>query len=251
MHADKDQNQRVVLIDRDHTQFNQRKELYEALQSVQWRTRGGRVLLVEFAHAHDRYGYGRNGQLTRMYTEPHVTVCHERIEGRGMAHSCRHPGPSMLQVLQRSAKVASPATPEEFTQFLDGHLCVEVIRTPEELALDVVHELRELKWSERLSSADIEDLTVKIGNAWQAYKKAEDWRRVPTSAADDPVRATQQPPNQPGRKRTAAQALEQSDAMDGVRETPNLDLVGKPLYYKLDFSESMEVLKHADMLPSH
>mmetsp|Transcript_31899 Transcript_31899/g.85316 ORF Transcript_31899/g.85316 Transcript_31899/m.85316 type:complete len:539 (-) Transcript_31899:18-1634(-) len=235
-HATRDQNERLIFVDRTHTLRNQRADLFQELRRARWREKGGSTFMVEFSHTADSYGYGGDGQISKRYSENHISLCVRRIELRGAAHQALHPTPKLRATLQNAAKIAEAPTPEELGQF-DGRITAEVSQTPPELALCVIEEMKKLQW---LSCGKTR---TKSDVAWQAYQRAESqWRAGATEV---------EPPNE--WLSQCRRALEAERAIERARvEKPVApeQRSSTPLYYKIDLPEVSKVLTQRGILPA-
>lgn len=246
MFADRDHNQRLIFVDRTHTTKAQRSEVCQELKRVKWRLRGGKVLLVDFSHSADTFGYGADGQVSKRYSDQHVSLCVSRVEERGAAHPIMHPSPKLRTTLQASAKTAEAPSPEELAMF-DGRVSANVVDGPAENAVRVVEELRSLRWLEKLRSA--EELRPKIEVAWQAYRRAESqWRAgAAVTGAED---AHTEWLAQCRQALEVEKARERAKATEVARPRAEEPREQVPLYWKIDLPEVSKVLTQRGILPS-
>mmetsp|Transcript_2572 Transcript_2572/g.5955 ORF Transcript_2572/g.5955 Transcript_2572/m.5955 type:complete len:566 (-) Transcript_2572:212-1909(-) len=243
--ADQDKNQRLVLVDRVNTLRAHRGDLLQELRRLRWRSRGGRVLLVEFSHPADTYGYGTDGQIAKRFSDAHVSLCIRRISSRGPAHDTLWPSPKLRATVQAVVRSAEAASPDEMAQF-DARISMEVAQSPPEMALAVVEEFRALQWFVGLRSAD--DLRPRIEVAWKAYQRAEQqWRAA----------AAEMEPEEPRNEWLAQcrRALESEKARDKARvrqaDTGDDGPASVPLYWKIDLPEVSKVLEQRGILPAN
>lgn len=181
--ADQNRFERFVFLDRDVVFRKERSEMMQILRKLQWKRRGGKLLLVEFCHTTDAYGYGRDNVLSMRYSDRHVALCAKRIEDRGAAHPSLHPSAKLKSSLTSVAKACEAATPEELAQF-DGRVRVDVALTAPEIGLAVVEEICKLGWTPYIQDASA--LKHKLELAWSAYERAESQWRAGVAAAVEP-----------------------------------------------------------------
>jgi len=250
--ADQDRNERVIYVDRSNISRSHRTELLHELQRMRWRARGGTILWLDFSHGADMFGYGPDGQLSKRYSDEHVSLCRSRIEQRGAAHHMLQPSAKLKGMLHNLAKTSEAPAPDELAMF-DGRVTVEVTQGLPQMAAGIIEELRKLKWFDQLRSA--EDLKPKIDLAWQAYQRAESqWRAG--AAAEAEAEPQQEWLTQCRKALEAEKSAERARAEKKSRRcqaeeeesrTQNAEPV--PLYYKIDLPEVSKVLMQRSMLP--
>jgi len=247
--ANRDRKLHVVVVDRSNTLKAHRGDLLQELKRLQWRKRGCKALLVDFTHPGDIFGYGADGQLSKRYSEQHVSLCIGRIEERGLAHPSLYPSPKLRAMLQSAAQAANAPTPDEVTQF-DGRVSVNVLQAPPEAARAVLDELRSRGWVPSLASA--EELLPRTEVAWQAYQRAEKQKRQGVEKLADPA------PHEEFRTQVRkvfyadkAQAQEMVRAEQQKQSKPTRTDEGPvPLLWKINLPEVSGVLSQRGILPA-
>lgn len=238
--ADRDQNERILFVDRCNTLRSQRSEILQELRRVQWRKKGGRVLLVDFSHSADSFGYA-HGQISKRSSEQHLALCTQRVESRGAAHPSVHPSPKLRGMIHGAAKAAEVPSAEELVAF-DGRVSADIVQSPLESSLRVVEELRGLRWLEKLRTA--QELRPRIELTWQAYQRAESqWR------AGEAVSAAERQNEWLAQCRRALEAEKAKERARAVGGTGQQE-AQVPLYYKIDLPEVSKVLTQRGILPT-
>lgn len=215
---------KLVYVDRTHLLSNQRVDIIAVLQKLRWRQRQCRTLLLEFNHSSDVFGYGADGQLSKRFSQNHITLCAERIEARGSAHPVLRPSAKLQGVLRKEAKAAEPPSPAE--------------------ALVVVKELQRLGWLTTVFDSDALSLQVEL--AWQVYARAQDALRQGTHRTHGTV-----PDNEKHERREwlaqCRQAAEEKAAAQAAAEAKR---VGKAVCWRFDLPEVKQVLLQRGSLPA-
>lgn len=254
--ADRNRYERLIFVDRTNTVRSHRGDLIQTLKDLRWRLRGGTVLLVDFTHSADTFGYGVDGQLSKRYCEQHVAVCQKRIEDRGAAHHALHPSPKLRSVLHASAKAAEAPSAEELTAF-DARVSLEVTRSPIDMAMEVIVELGRLQWLATLRAPG--ELRPRVEVAWQAYERAESQWREGAAVAVEPqphrdwlsqCRQAQELEKARAGRAQAVHALEAQESAVQVAG-PQHGQQSVPLYWKIDLPEVTKVLSQRGILPSN
>lgn len=124
----------IVLVDKVHTQEIHRRPMYELLDKLNWRSRGGRTLMVELALE------GARGLQE-------VNFCYERIEGRGAAHATLHPDLEAKRVIKRFLREAEGLSAEE-AQHFDAQVKVDTRIEATDKASQVLEALRDIGYAE-------------------------------------------------------------------------------------------------------
>eukprot|EP00435_Cladocopium_sp_Y103_P042083 s99_g11.t1 len=234
---------KLVYVDRTHLQSNQRVDIIAVLQKLRWRQRQCRTLLLEFNHSSDVFGYGADGQLSKRFSQNHITLCAERIEARGSAHPVLRPSGKLQGVLRKEAKAAEPPSPAELRNF-DARLSLEVADSPVQQALAVVKELKRLGWLTIAFDSDALSLQVEL--AWQVYSRAQDALRQGTHGTHGTV-----PDNEKQERREwlaqCRQAAEEKAAAQAAAEAKR---VGKAVCWRFDLPEVKQVLLQRGSLPA-
>lgn len=254
--ADQNRYERLIFVDRTNTIRSHRSDLIQTLKDLRWRMRGGTVLLVDFTHSADTFGYGADGQLAKRYCEQHVSVCQRRIDERGAAHHSLHPSTKLRSTLLAAAKASEAPSAEELTAF-DGRVSVDVTKSPTDMAVEVIEELRRLRWLASLRSPA--ELKPRVEVAWHAYQRAEShWREGAAVAAEpEPRREWLSQCRRAQEKEKArsvrGEIVSVNEVQDGAKQvgetTQGQSII--PLYWKIELPEVTKVLSQRGILPSN
>eukprot|EP00929_Paragymnodinium_shiwhaense_P107888 TRINITY_DN74230_c0_g1_i1.p1 TRINITY_DN74230_c0_g1~~TRINITY_DN74230_c0_g1_i1.p1 ORF type:complete len:577 (+),score=138.64 TRINITY_DN74230_c0_g1_i1:75-1733(+) len=254
--ASSEQNkaERIVFVDRMGSLRSKRSDVIQTLRKLRWNMRGGTVLLVDFTHSADTFGYGTDSELSKRYSEQHLTVCQERIDQRGFAHhGAALPSPKLKASLQVAAKAFEALDSNELGAF-DSRMTVDVTKSPPEMAASVVDELRKLNWLPGMKTS--EELKPRMQVAWQAYQRAETRWRESLAADQSANRKPRDWLEECTRAREAERAHEKEKAKDragqkALEEHETMPASDKPLYWKIDLPDVSKVLAQRGILPGN
>jgi len=255
--SDQSRYEKLILVDKPNTVRNHRLELLQTFKKLKWKLRGGAIMFVDFTHSADSFGYGADGQLSKRYSEQHISVCLGRVESRGAAHHFLTPSPKLRGILQGAARVAEAPSADELTNF-DARVCLDVTKSPLDMASDVLEELCRLGWmGSFLRSAS--ELKPRIEVAWQAYQRVESHWRAGVGVATEPEpsaewlsqcrRALESERLIEAERR---QNVEQARRAQGVAaQVGESTSAASPLYWKIELPEVSKVLTQRGILPSN
>lgn len=254
---DRDDSVSLVFLDRSNMLKLHRSDLLQELTWVRWKKRGGKVLLINFTHSADSFGYGADGQLSKRLSEQHVALCAGRIERRGKAHSSLFPSTKLRGFLQSTAKSAEEPKPEEVVQF-DARVDVDVAQSAPEIARSVIKSLRSLDWLPNLPKD--EDLQPRTDVAWQAYHRAEELLRQGQGAEGNRSQLQEEwiaqcrSVSQADREKRAHQQAQLKAAQSWARCNKEIQATsgtnGESVIWKIDLPEVKAVLSQKGMLPA-
>ncbi|CAL1148110.1 unnamed protein product [Cladocopium goreaui] len=237
---------KLVYVDRTHLLSNQRVDIIAVLQKLRWRQRQCRTLLLEFNHSSDVFGYGADGQLSKRFSQNHITLCAERIEARRSAHPVLRPSAKLQGVLRKEAKAAEPPSPAELRNF-DARLSLEVADSPVQQALVVVKELQRLGWLTTVFDSDALSLQVEL--AWQVYARAQDALRQGTHRTHG-THGTVPDNEKHERREWLAQCRQAAEEKAAAQAAAEAKRVGKAVCWRFDLPEVKQVLLQRGSLPA-
>ncbi|CAL1148112.1 unnamed protein product [Cladocopium goreaui] len=211
---------KLVYVDRTHLLSNQRVDIIAVLQKLRWRQRQCRTLLLEFNHSSDVFGYGADGQLSKRFSQNHITLCAERIEARRSAHPVLRPSAKLQGVLRKEAKAAEPPSPAELRNF-DARLSLEVADSP----------------------------VQQVELAWQVYARAQDALRQGTHRTHG-THGTVPDNEKHERREWLAQCRQAAEEKAAAQAAAEAKRVGKAVCWRFDLPEVKQVLLQRGSLPA-